>query len=116
MSQRKESGGLSWVGPACLIPLKAKAWLDLSDRKEKGEAVDSKVVIKHRNDVVRVSQLLVPADRVELAASIYGHLSDFLARLECDGSFDPGSIGVPQTVREVVKRIDQTFRSIGQRE
>ncbi|MDD2534808.1 MAG: hypothetical protein PHC86_08955 [Eubacteriales bacterium] len=32
-----------------LIPFKAKAWLDLSDRKETGESVDSKDISKHKN-------------------------------------------------------------------
>ena len=41
-----------------LIPFKAKAWLDLSDRKEAGEPVDSKNVRKHKNDVFRLSELL----------------------------------------------------------
>lgn len=41
-----------------LIPFKAKAWLDLSDRKAAGEQVDSKNIRKHKNDVLRLSELL----------------------------------------------------------
>ena len=41
-----------------LIPFKAKAWLDLSDRKAAGEHVDSKNIRKHKNDVFRLSELL----------------------------------------------------------
>ena len=41
-----------------LIPFKAKAWLDLSDRKAAGEQVDSKNIRKHKNDVFRLSELL----------------------------------------------------------
>ena len=66
---------MSWVGAECLIPLKAKAWLDLSERRELGENVDSKAVRKHRNDVVQLSQLLAPAKRVTLVPKIYEHLS-----------------------------------------
>lgn len=36
--------GLPWVGEDRLIPLKASAWLDLSARQMKGEAVDSRRV------------------------------------------------------------------------
>ena len=41
-----------------IIPFKAKAWLDLSDRKASGEAVDSKNIRKHKNDVFRLTELL----------------------------------------------------------
>ena len=41
-----------------LIPFKAKAWIDLSDRKAAGEQVDSKNIRKHKNDVFRLTELL----------------------------------------------------------
>ena len=41
-----------------LIPFKAKAWLDLSDRKKAGEQVDSRNIRKHKNDVFRLTELL----------------------------------------------------------
>ena len=34
--------GLPWIGAAQLIPLKARAWLDISARRGAGERVDSK--------------------------------------------------------------------------
>lgn len=42
----------------CLIPFKAKAWLDLKERKLNGEQVDSKNIKKHKNDVCRLAQLI----------------------------------------------------------
>ena len=41
-----------------LIPFKAKAWIDLSDKKAAGESVDSKNIRKHKNDVFRLTELL----------------------------------------------------------
>ncbi|MCL1873942.1 MAG: hypothetical protein FWF85_07485 [Clostridiales bacterium] len=41
-----------------LIPFKAKAWLDLSARKAKGEQIDSKVIRKHKNDVFKLYSVL----------------------------------------------------------
>lgn len=46
------------LGAPYLIPFKAKAWIDLSDRKAAGEHVDSKNIRKHRNDVFRLTELL----------------------------------------------------------
>ena len=41
---------------AHLIPFKAKAWLDLTERSRNGEHVDGKNIRKHKNDVFRLSQ------------------------------------------------------------
>ena len=41
-----------------MIPFKAKAWMDLSERKEAGEQVDTKNIKKHKNDVFRLTELL----------------------------------------------------------
>lgn len=53
-----------------IIPFKAKAWLDLKRRKESGEAVDSKNVLKHKRDVFRLSQLIAKTDLIDLPEEI----------------------------------------------
>ena len=55
---------------AHLIPFKAKAWLDLTERNRNGEHVDSKNIRKHKNDVFRLSILLTSDIRVILSAAI----------------------------------------------
>ena len=50
--------GVTVLNELHLIPLKAKAWMDLSDRKLSGEQVDSKNIRKHKNDVFRLTELL----------------------------------------------------------
>lgn len=50
--------GVSILDAPFLIPFKAKAWIDLSDRKEAGEPIDSKNIRKHKNDIFRLSELL----------------------------------------------------------
>ena len=42
----------------CLIPFKAKVWLDLKERKLNGDQVDSKNIKKHKNDVFRLALLI----------------------------------------------------------
>ena len=44
--------------PKCSTCQKAKAWLDLTERKNAGENVDSKNIRKHKNDVFRLTALL----------------------------------------------------------
>ena len=43
---------------------KAKAWMDLTDRKAAGEHVDSKNIKKHKNDVFRLTELIDPTAKV----------------------------------------------------
>ena len=51
---RQEIDGLPMVGASRLIALKARAWLDLTERAERGEQIDSKTIKKHKNDVFRL--------------------------------------------------------------
>lgn len=48
-----------------LICLKCKAFLEMSDRKAKGEQVDSKHIQKHKKDVFRLAAMLAPSDSFE---------------------------------------------------
>ena len=50
--------GIPVLSPTCLIPFKAKAWLDLKERKLNGDQVDSKNIKKHKNDVFRLALLI----------------------------------------------------------
>ena len=56
--------GIPTIPAKCLIPLKARAYLDLRERKAGGiPDVKESDVKKHRNDVFRLLQTLAPADR-----------------------------------------------------
>ena len=44
--------GMSVLNAEHIIPFKAKAWLDLTERKANGEHVDSRDIKKHKNDVL----------------------------------------------------------------
>ena len=77
---RKEINQLPWIGAEQLIPLKARAWLDLTARKTNGATIDTKDIRKHANDAVRLSQLLTPDSHVTLATTIASDLSQFLDR------------------------------------
>ena len=65
-----------------IIPFKAKAWLDLKTRKERGEHVDSRDIKKHKNDVIRLSILLTPITKVDIPNAIKEDLSQFIQNLD----------------------------------
>ncbi len=51
MEHRRKMEGIWMADATALIPLKARAWIDLTARKEAGEPVDSRKIKKHRRDV-----------------------------------------------------------------
>ncbi|HZS18073.1 MAG TPA: hypothetical protein VFA51_09100 [Candidatus Udaeobacter sp.] len=74
----EDRDGLAMATITALIPLKARAWLDLNEREAAGEEVDGKDVGKHRADVFRLAGSL-PADAgPELAETIKTDLRRFL--------------------------------------
>jgi hypothetical protein len=106
---QKQVDGMSWIGEDRLIPLKAHAWLDLSERKARGESVDSKNVRKHGNDVIRLSQLLSPESRIPVPGKIGEDLSRFLQGLAADESYTAKSLGIDTPLAEVVARISRAY-------
>ncbi len=81
---KREINGVSIVGEECLIPMKARAWLDLTKRKANGERVDNKTIRKHRSDVLRLYQILPPELHIELPKSIQNDLREFLEAIESE--------------------------------
>ena len=82
-------------------PLKAVAWLDLSERKEKGEKIDSRAIKKHKNDIMRLSQVIDPENVSAVPERIKSDLSKFIEAVE-EGSFDLKSLGVRGQSKEQV--------------
>lgn len=66
-----EINGLSTIGATHLIPLKAKAWLELTIKRLANEAtVNERDIKKHKNDVLRLYQLLSMDDNIILPHAI----------------------------------------------
>lgn len=78
---RKVVDGISVLDEAYLAPFKAKAFLDLRERRACGEHVDSKDLRKHKNDVFRLLQLFTPETTAPLPDSIRDDMSHFCLSL-----------------------------------
>lgn len=76
--------GVPTVPVQCLIPLKARAYLDLVARKAAGEKTDRDKIKKHRHDVFRLYRTLVPDARFELPFQLQDDLATFLESLPSD--------------------------------
>ena len=84
------------LSPTCLIPFKAKAWLDLTERKLNGEQIDSKNIKKHKNDVFRLAQLITANTRQFLSPEIEKDMKEFLFKIT-DETVDLKSLGIRGT-------------------
>ena len=67
---------------AYLIPFKAKAWIDLTNRKAAGEHVDSKNIKKHKNDVFRLTELIDPTVKITAPQGVYTDVQEFVQRMQ----------------------------------
>ena len=102
--------GLSIIKQEYLIPLKLYAWLDLIERKNRGEKVDSKDIKKHRNDVFRLFQLLKPADNVVLEGNVYKYTKRGLNQLLLEKSINLKALGLGKlTIEEVFEELKKIY-------
>lgn len=81
---RREQTGLRYIGEDRLIPLKARAWLDLRQRRSNGDNVDQKDVRKHLGDVLNLAGLLQPGQQIPLPEPIFKDLQQFLGEAAGD--------------------------------
>ena len=91
--------GLPFANATALIPLKAHAWLNLSERKASGENIDSKNIAKHRNDMFRLAATLPGEPGPELPASIVADLTNFLGKFPDDS---PEWAGIQASLKNTV--------------
>ncbi len=111
---------VSVVTEACLIPLKAKAWLDLNERRNAGEGIDAKTVKKHKNDIFRLFQILSPELRISLPDSISQDMQDYLDALSEDTDLSLKTFGlaglkasdVIEVLREIYQ-LDKILKPLG---
>lgn len=74
----KKGATLHRADDLALICLKAKAFLDLTEKKATGKIVDSKNISKHKNDVFRLAATLRDDDRIVLPEGIRSDLINFV--------------------------------------
>lgn len=93
-----------------LIPLKAKAWLDLKARRVEDGSVDARDIRKHMGDIVRLSQLFGATTTIRLSDAIAADVSRFLTELHAEGALDLRSYGTGASLTEVLQRIATAYQ------
>ncbi len=74
--------GLSVLRPEYLILFKAKAYLDLLNRKNNGEKVDSNDISKHKKDILRIVVQLELEEVKTIPVMVQRDIEDFISILE----------------------------------
>lgn len=101
--------GITVLDAAYLIPFKAKAWLDLIDRKNAGEHVDSRNVKKHKNDVFRLTELIDPTVYIAAPQGVLSDIKEFIERMRTE-HIDINQLGiVGRTKEEILDELDMIY-------
>lgn len=101
LAGRKEVDGLPVVDAAHLVPLKARAWLDLTRREKAGEQIDSRAIRKHKNDVFRLFQVLDPTVDPAAPEAVKAHMKEFIVGMG-DEDVDLKALGFRTGTRETI--------------
>lgn len=76
--------GYSVIDLETAILFKVKAWLDMKERLDRNEHVDSKNVKKHKNDIFRLHANVDPSVKVEVDEEIEKDIRLFVERINHD--------------------------------
>jgi len=96
--------GTPVLGVPLLIPLKARAFLDLSKRKDEGESVKGDDITKHKNDVFRLVATLT-AGSVSIPESVAVDLTEFFKHeqiIDTKAEALRSLLGLPTSLRDLV--------------
>ena len=106
---KKNEKGFSFASVECLIPLKARAYLDLRERKNKSEEIGKKDIIKHKNDAFRLMQLLSEDTVVGVSEAVRNDLLEFIELSEKEPP-DLKNIGIKGvSLSDIVRRLRKAY-------
>lgn len=116
LAQRELLDGLPVIRPAGLIPLKARAWLDLTQRRSGGDTtVKADDVNKHRADIFRLATLLPVGETIPVPEIIASDIQSFLRAFPASSSDWPAilaslaSTGIRIAPGDLIGLIEQYF-------
>lgn len=107
---KTEIDQLALIDAAHLVPMKARAWLDLRAQRASGAPVDTHDIAKHKRDIFRLYQLLSAETRIALPDSIKLDMHEFCDQVESDGPIELKSLGLRNTtVADVLTNLTEIY-------
>lgn len=77
----KDGEHCKYIGAEAQIPLKARAFIEIRERKEKGFDVNERDIKKHRNDILQLSQALTIGENLTITGLPLIHLNNYLEEI-----------------------------------
>jgi hypothetical protein len=108
-SMVRTAGGIPVLNEAAIIPFKARAWLDLTKQRAETGQPDEKNIKKHRNDIVRLLQVLRADARYDLPATVREDMETFVSALSSEPDFNPKSFGINMTTDDITDRLRAAY-------
>ena len=96
--------GVTVLDTQYLILFKIRAWLDLSERKENGESIDSKNIKKHKNDIFKLLATLDPDMKLKITGKVIEDVQNFLDKMR-DETINLDGIGTKEEMLTLIKNI-----------
>lgn len=107
---KRVENGVTILDQSILIPFKARAFLDLTRRRNEGDTtVKGDDIPKHRADVFRLSQLLPGNAVVQVSEPLRDDMRSFLAAIEAEGAFDPRDLRIPMKREEAISFLRKAY-------
>lgn len=100
--------GLAVLSPEALLVLKAKAWMDLKQRRSNGEHVDSKDISKHKNDILRLTDILYDDMVLALPQTLSEEMKQFLRQMSKE-KMDIKNLHLHSKEKEIRARLNNLF-------
>ena len=110
------TNGINYASPDSLICLKAKAFLDLNERRKAGEAIDSRKIKKHKTDIFRLATLFGENDSFVVPGTLKRDLSDFVREVKDDLPEKQlfRDLGIPElNVEALFQQLKNNFNLVG---
>ena len=108
LSGRKIVSGASILDTEHIIPFKMYAWLDLKDRKARGEHVNDRDLKKHKNDVFRLLRIIDRGISIETSGHVRENIIRFLSEIVSESiPFD--QLGLPFGMDEAMEYIRKLY-------
>ena len=108
MKGRRTILGASVLGAEYLIPFKMYAWLDLKDRKARGEHVNERDLKKHKYDVFRLLQIVELGKKIETTGNVNEAVRRFLQEIR-DVKIPLKQIGLSIDMNEAIVFLESIY-------
>lgn len=109
MKGRRTVDGISVLDASYLIPFKMYAWIDLSDRKVRGEHVNEKDLKKHKYDVFRLLEIINADEAIEVSGMVKESIRVFLDRIQ-EEELSLAQIGLSISKEQGIQQIQSLYK------